>query len=68
VEDIVIFQHLLELSDGKINLLDANEELSQTHNLMKVNKKISNKTTFSSTSKTVFKKKLPLKTNTIKRK
>jgi len=68
VEDIVIFQHLLELSDGQINLLDANEELSQTHNLMKVNKKISNKTTFSSTSKTVFKKKLPLKTNTIKRK
>jgi hypothetical protein len=67
VEDEAIFKHLLELSDGKINLLESNEELSQTHNLMKVNKKNSNKSTYSTSSKTVFKKK-PVKTNTIKRK
>jgi hypothetical protein len=67
VEDEAIFKHLLELSDGKINLLESNEELSQTHNLMKVNKKSSNKSTYSSASKTVFKKN-PVKTNTTKRK
>ena len=43
VEDEVIFNHLLELSNGKLNLAKTNEELSQTHNLMKVNKKMSNK-------------------------
>jgi hypothetical protein len=67
VEDDTIFKHLLELSDGKINLLESNEELSQTHSLMKVNKKNSNKSAYSSSSKTVFKKKT-IKTNTIKRK
>jgi hypothetical protein len=67
VEDEAIFKHLLELSDGKINLLESNEELSQTHNLMKVNKKSSNKSTYSLASKTVFKKN-PVKTNTTKRK
>jgi hypothetical protein len=48
-------------------LLESNEELSQTHSLMKVNKKNSNKSAYSSSSKTVFKKKT-IKTNTIKRK
>lgn len=51
VEDEVIFQHLLELSDGKINLFKSNEELSNSHNLMKVNKKMSNKSQFNSNSK-----------------
>jgi hypothetical protein len=52
VEDDVIFQHLLELSDGKINLLKADEELSTSYDLLKVNKKQSNKTQFSTNAKT----------------
>jgi Domain of unknown function (DUF4290) len=50
VEDNVIFEHLLELSGGKINLFSNGEELSTTSNLMKVNKKTSNKTQFTSTT------------------
>lgn len=46
VTDEVIFEHLYELSNGKINLQTGNEELSTSHNLMKVNKKQSNKTQF----------------------
>lgn len=59
VEDDVIFEHLYELSGGGINLKKSNEELSQTHNLMKVNKKVSNKTQFgiTKTVKSAFKKK-----------
>ena len=48
VSDEIIFEHLLELSGGKLNLSKSNEELSNTHDLMKVNKKVSNKTQFSS--------------------
>lgn len=51
VEDEVIFEHLMELSNGKINLFSSNEELSNTQNLMKVNKKTSNKSTFTTNSK-----------------
>jgi hypothetical protein len=57
VDDEVIFKHLLELSNGKINLVKSNEELSQTHNLMKVNKKMSNKSNYGSSSKVIHKKK-----------
>jgi hypothetical protein len=46
VQDDVIFEHLKELSDGKINLLATDEELSTSSDLMKVNKKMSNKTQF----------------------
>lgn len=46
VTDEVIFQHLLELSNGKLNLTTTTEELSTSQNLMKVNKKQSNKTQF----------------------
>ena len=46
VKDDVIFEHLLELSGGKINLLATDEELSTSIDLMKVNKKLSNKTQF----------------------
>jgi hypothetical protein len=46
VKDDVIFEHLLELSEGKINLLATNEELSTSMDLMKVNKKLSNKAQF----------------------
>ncbi|MFD2890836.1 DUF4290 domain-containing protein [Flavobacterium chuncheonense] len=55
VEDEVIFNHLLELSNGKINLFKSNEELSNTHNLMKVNKKMSNKSQFSSGKSSITK-------------
>lgn len=43
VKDEVIFEHLYELSDGKINLLETSEELSNSIDLMKTNKKTSNK-------------------------
>ncbi|OYQ32085.1 hypothetical protein CHU92_14500 [Flavobacterium cyanobacteriorum] len=46
VTDEVIFEHLLELSGGSINLLKTNEELSNTNELMRVNKKMSNKMQF----------------------
>ncbi|NDI98189.1 DUF4290 domain-containing protein [Flavobacterium sp. LaA7.5] len=50
VKDEVIFEHLLELSGGTINLLKTEEELSNSSDLMKVNKKLSNKTQFISNS------------------
>ncbi|MBP6039751.1 MAG: DUF4290 domain-containing protein [Flavobacterium sp.] len=56
VTDEVIFEHLIELSDGKLNLSKSNEELSNTHDLMKVNKKVSNKTQFSSNKPGIIKK------------
>ena len=43
VTDAVIFEHLFELSDGKLNLLGSNEELLNTNDLMRTNKKMSNK-------------------------
>jgi hypothetical protein len=43
VTDVVIFEHLYELSDGKLNLLQSTEELLNTNDLMRTNKKISNK-------------------------
>ena len=56
VSDEVIFEHLLELSNGKLNLSKSNEELSNTHDLMKVNKKVSNKTQFTSNKPGIIKK------------
>ena len=44
VTDVVIFEHLFELSDGKLNLLQSSEELLTTIDLMRTNKKMSNKT------------------------
>jgi hypothetical protein len=43
VTDHVIFEHLFELSDGKINLTQSSEELVNTTDLMRTNKKTSNK-------------------------
>jgi Domain of unknown function (DUF4290) len=43
VNDDVIFEHLYELSDGKINLIQSSEELLNTNDLMRTNKRISNK-------------------------
>lgn len=47
VVDAVIFEHLYELSGGRINLQPGADELSNVTDLMKVNKKLSNKTQFS---------------------
>ena len=43
VEDWVIFDHLFELSDGKLNLKDSHEALLNANELNKTNKKVSNK-------------------------
>lgn len=43
VTDTVIFEHLYELSDGKLNMLQSTEELLTTTDLMRTNKKMSNK-------------------------
>lgn len=43
VKDDVIFEHLYELSDGKINLTQSSEELVNTTDLMRTNKRVSNK-------------------------
>lgn len=43
VTDTVIFEHLFELSNGRINLTQSEEELSTTTDLIRTNKKISNK-------------------------
>jgi len=39
VEDDIIFQHLYELSDGKLNLKNTQEGLTDANRLMKSNKK-----------------------------
>ena len=43
VKDDVIFEHLYELSGGKINLTQSSEELVNTTDLMRTNKRMSNK-------------------------
>ncbi len=43
VKDDVIFEHLLELSDGKINMTQSTEALLNTTDLMRTNKRMSNK-------------------------
>jgi hypothetical protein len=43
VTDAVIFEHLLELSEGKLNLIQSDEELLNTNDLMRTNKRVSNK-------------------------
>ena len=45
VKDDVIFEHLFELSDGKLNLIQSSEELLNTTDLLRTNKRISNKIT-----------------------
>lgn len=51
VKDEVIFEHLCELSNGKINLFKKEEELSTTANLIQVNKKQSNKANYTTGQK-----------------
>jgi len=43
VKDDVIFEHLFELSGGKIDMLQSTEELLNTTDLMRTNKRVSNK-------------------------
>lgn len=43
VTDEVIFEHLLELSDGKLNLIESQASLLKTDDLMRTNKRVSNK-------------------------
>ncbi|WP_395067256.1 DUF4290 domain-containing protein [Flavobacterium sp.] len=43
VTDAVIFEHLYELSEGKFNLTQSQEELLTTTDLIRTNKKVSNK-------------------------
>jgi Domain of unknown function (DUF4290) len=43
VRDDVIFEHLYELSGGKINMTESSEELLNTNDLLRTNKRISNK-------------------------
>jgi Domain of unknown function (DUF4290) len=43
VTDEVIFEHLYELSDGKLNLMASTESLLKTDDLMRTNKRVSNK-------------------------
>jgi len=52
VEDYIIFNHLYELSDGKINLKESEEDLSDSTSLMRSKKKYTN----TSTKKTHYKK------------
>ncbi|MDC0630136.1 DUF4290 domain-containing protein, partial [Flavobacteriaceae bacterium] len=42
VEDVVIFGHLFELSNGKIDLRDSKEPLSEISSLLKVQRKFTN--------------------------
>ena len=43
VKDDVIFEHLYELSSGKLNLIQSTEELLNTTDLLRTNKRVSNK-------------------------
>ena len=43
VTDVVIFEHLYELSESKLDMLQSSEELVTTTDLMRTNKKMSNK-------------------------
>ena len=50
VEDDVIFAHLFELSEGKINLKNSDEDLSDASNLLKTKKRYSSNPSSSSSS------------------
>lgn len=65
VKDDVIFEHLFELSEGKINLLQSSEELLNTNDLLRTNKRVSNKTSLAiAPKKQLIKKNTPTKTRT----
>ncbi|PKA83985.1 uncharacterized protein DUF4290 [Ulvibacter sp. MAR_2010_11] len=55
VEDDVIFKHLFELSDGKINLKNSDEDLSNAHDLLKTKKRFNSTNSTSNTTKKSYK-------------
>ena len=57
VDDGVIFQHLYELSDGRINLKDSKIDLTDANRLMKSNKKYTSQSTLNTTNKKNYHKK-----------
>jgi hypothetical protein len=57
VKDDVIFEHLFELSEGKINLVESSEELINTSDLLRTNQRSSNKIATTSTLKPKIMKK-----------
>jgi hypothetical protein len=57
VDDDVIFQHLYELSDGRINLKDSKIDLTDANRLMKSNKKYTSQSTLNTTNKKNYHKK-----------
>ena len=61
VEDDVIFQHLYELSEGKINLKSTEEDLTDAARLLKSNKKFSSSNNSNSSNKKTYHKKNLLK-------
>jgi hypothetical protein len=64
VKDDVIFEHLYELSNGKLNLIGSEEALLNTTDLLRTNKRSSNKTSVSSNPKIQgHKNNKPIKTN-----
>lgn len=56
VEDYVIFNHLFELSDGKIDLKESTEDLSDSTSLMRNKKKYANSNSNSNSKKSHHKK------------
>jgi hypothetical protein len=56
VKDDVIFEHLYELSDGKLNLLQSTQELLNTSDLLRTNKRVSNKISQTGQSKIISNK------------
>lgn len=56
VKDDVIFEHLFELSNGKIDMKASSEELLNTTELMRTNKKLSNKSQMAIKPKIMAKK------------
>lgn len=55
VEDDVIFTHLYELSDGKINLKNSDEDLSDAANLLKNKKRFNTNSNSNSSGKKNYK-------------
>ncbi len=55
VEDDVIFKHLYELSDGKINLKNSDEDLRDAQKLLKSKKRFNSNSTSNTSSKKNYK-------------
>ncbi|NMH28046.1 DUF4290 domain-containing protein [Flavobacterium silvaticum] len=68
VTDEVIFEHLYEMSNGKLNLMESSEELLNMNEIMRTNNKISNKSMYAQQqNKTQQKSNNPKKNNGFKK-